>query len=109
MWFIQYDNMDRFCEESHQILMDWVVLPELLRLYHHEVLARSLISLLFYQYYYNVKIRGSNDCGLTNDNLKDEASKRITFDYCKMSQIDNNNENNIYTFIFKRIVKHVLK
>ena len=40
----------------------------------------------------------SDDCGLTNDNLKDEASKHTMFDYDKMSKINSNNKNNIDTF-----------
>ena len=64
------------------------------------------ISLSFREYYYNVKILKINDYGSTignHDNSNAKVSQCTTLD--KISNLGNNIENNLSTFILKRILK----
>ena len=59
---------------------------------------------------YNVKISENNIrllTGSTIDYSNGKESRHATFEYDKITEIDNDNENNMYTIILKRIVKCV--
>ena len=86
--------------------MNWIlvltILIELLQ--HYGFLARVVRLISLHQHDYNVKLLEKGDGGLTigvHDNPNDKTSKHTTFDHNEITKIDENNENNLYTFILK--------
>ena len=86
--------------------MNWILVLTILMelLHHHGFLTRSVRSISFYPHKYKVKLLENGDGGSTigvHDNPNDKTSKRTTFDPDTITKIDDNNENNLYTFILK--------